>query len=487
METGPKRGLSLFDSTCIIVGIIIGAGIYKTVPGVAGGVSNMAAWLQSHVGGLSLEAWRWLCVLGIWGLGGLLSLFGALGYAELASAFPREGGDYVYLTKSYGRWAGYLFGWTQLTIVRPGDIGAMAFAFATYAVAMLNPFAHDVVVKIIIGFWPTLLFSLQPEEQLALAHKVYAGAAVVILTVINVIGARQGKWTQNILTVVKALGLVAIAGVALIAGQNHPQVEFGGGLPVSVAMILVLFTFGGWNEMAYVAAEVKNPQRNIVRALLLGTVAVTFLYLLVNLAFLYVLGYEGVATSGAVATDCVSSVLRASAGNFIAALVCISALGAVNGLIFTGARITYAMGAEHPAFRPLGRWGARGQTPTAALLLQGAIALGVIVLLGSFLDTLVYTAVAVYSFYLATSIGLIVLRIKRPDVERPYRVLGFPVTTAIFCLVCGYLIYSSVTYAWGNFPKWYGVPKCFVILVVAMVIGVIIYFATEMGRRKSTD
>ncbi len=471
METGPKRGLSLFDSTCIIVGIIIGAGIYQSVPMITGGVATKAAWLHAHFDGLSLETCRWLCVLGIWVLGGLLSLFGALGYAELASAFPREGGDYVYLTKAYGRWAGYLFGWTQLTIVRPGDIGAMAFVFATYFATMWNPFG-------------------QSEEQLALAYKVYAGAAVVVLTIINVIGVRQGKWTQNILTVVKALGLVAIAGVALIAGQNHPQVEFTGGLPISVAMILVLFTFGGWNEMAYVAAEVKNPRRNIVRALLLGTVAVTFLYLLVNVAFLYVLGYEGVATSEAVATDCVSSVLHANAGKFIAALVCISALGAVNGLVFTGARITYAMGAEHAAFRPLGRWGARGQSPTAALLLQGAIALGVVILLGSFLNTLVYTAAAVYSFYLATSIGLIVLRFKERDVERPYRVLGYPLVTIIFCGVCAYLIYKSVTYPYdpyANFPMWYGVPKCFVVLVAALAVGIVIYFATERKKRNRAD
>ncbi len=471
MKTGPKRQLSLFDSTCIIVGIIIGAGIYETVPGVTGGVAAIAAWLHANLGGLSLEAYRWLCVLGIWAMGGLLSLFGALGYAELASAFPRHGGDYVYLTKAYGRWAGYLFGWTQLTIVRPGDIGAMAFVFATYAAAMWNPFGHS-------------------DRQLAVAYRAYAGVAVVVLTLINVIGVRQGKWTQNVLTVVKALGLVAIAAVALIAGQNHPRVEFAGGLPASVALILVLFTFGGWNEMAYVAAEVRNPRRNIVRALLLGTVAVTFLYLLVNVAFLYVLGYEGVATSEAVATSTVASVFHAHAGRLIAALVCISALGAVNGLIFTGARITYAMGAEHPAFRPLGRWGHRGQTPTAALLLQGAIALAVILLLGSFLKALIYTAVAVYSFYLATSIGLIVLRFRRPDVERPYRVLGYPVTTLIFCAVCAYLIYSSIKYAYdpyADFPMWYGVPQCFVILIAALLIGGFIYFATEGGKRKGAD
>jgi amino acid transporter len=464
MPAGPKRELSLFDSTCIIVGIIIGAGIYQTTPGVAGGVAGAAAWIHGTVGLLGLEAWRWVCVLAIWMVGGLLSLFGALGYAELASAYPREGGDYVYLTQAYGRWAGYLFGWVQLVIVRPGDIGAMAFAFATYAVAMWNPFGSS-------------------EQAVSAAGRLYAGAAVLILTLINVMGVRQGKWTQNILTTVKVLGLLAIGAVAFGAtgkSAQGAQAAFTGGLPVSVALIMVLFTFGGWNEMAYVSAEVKNPQRNIVRALLLGTVAVTILYLLINVAFLSVLSYEGFAKSNAVATDCVSTIFPTAGGVLVSTLVCISALGAVNGLIFTGARISYALGAEHPAFRPLGRWDPRSQTPTRALLVQGAIALGLILLLGSFLNALIYTAAAVYAFYLATSAGLVVLRFKQPQIERPYRVTGYPVTTVIFCLVCAYLIHSSITYAWANLPSWYGIPKCFVVLAGALAVGLIIYWLTEV-------
>ena len=464
MPAEPKRQLSLFDSTCIIVGIIIGAGIYQTTPGVAGGVADVAGWIHKTAGLIPLEAWRWVCVLGIWMVGGLLSLFGALGYAELASAYPREGGDYVYLTQAYGRWAGYLFGWVQLVIVRPGDIGAMAFAFATYAAAIWNPIGSS-------------------EHAVSAAGRLYAGAAVLILTLINVMGVRQGKWTQNVLTVVKALGLLAIVGIAF-AGRAESagvvQAGFTGGLPVSVALILVLFTFGGWNEMAYVAAEVKNPQRNIVRALLLGTVAVTVLYLLTNAAFLSVLGYEGFAKSKAVATDCVSTIFPTAGGVLVSALVCISALGAVNGLIFTGARISYALGAEHPAFRPLGRWDPRSQTPTRALLVQGAIALGLILLLGSFLNALIYTAAAVYAFYLATSAGLIVLRFRQPQIERPYRVTGYPVTTIIFCLVCAYLIYSSITYAWANLPSWHGIPKCFVVLAAALILGLMIYWLTEV-------
>ncbi|OHB59270.1 MAG: hypothetical protein A2167_05545, partial [Planctomycetes bacterium RBG_13_46_10] len=414
MPVMPKKELSLFDSTCIIVGIIIGAGIYQMAPDIAAG------------------ARYWWGVPLIWIAGGLLSLFGALGYAELATAYPKEGGDYVYLSRAYGSWAGFLFGWGQLAIIRPGDIAVMAFAFATYARTIYDPLAAHPLYS----------------------QRAFAAAAVIILTIINIIGVKEGKWTQNILTTVKALGLLAIVGVALIAPRGTSSAaETVNPFPLSLAMIFVLFTYGGWNEMAYVAAEVKNPKRNIVRALVLGSIVVTVLYLLVNEAFLHTLGYAGLANSKAVATDSVSTVFPKIGGRFISALVCISALGAVSGLIFTGARISYALGAEHRAFRLVGKWHERTGTPVWALLVQGIIAVGLIVILGSFVDTLLYTAAPVYTFYLATSIAVIVLRHKEPHVERPYRVTGYPLTTIIFCAVCAFLIYSAVSYAWNQKPK----------------------------------
>ena len=508
MSQTPKKALSLFDSTCLIVGIIIGAGIYQMAPDIAKGT------------------FCWWGVLAIWLVGGLLSLCGALGYAELATAYPQEGGDYVYLSRAYGRWAGFLFGWVQLAIVRPGDIAVMAFAFAMYAQAIYDPLA---------------------SSGAAFGRQAYAVAAVVVLTMVNVLGVREGKWTQNLLTSAKALGLLSIVGVAVIAWQVAPtdrpgkpdeqqpgralvaaddlfrtegnttltvpapgvlrndvaarrdslSASLAGEPPkgesfhlrpdgsfrytpeegfrgpaafsyrasdgqsesneatarilvappsLALALIFVLFTFGGWNEMAYVAAEVKNPRRNIVRALVVGTTAVTVLYLLVNAAFLVTLGYGGMAASGKVATDTVSIVFPSVGAVLISALVCVSALGAVNGLIFTGARISYAVGAEHRAFRPLGQWNPRTGTPIRALVLQGAIAVALIVTLGSFVDTILYTAASVYSFYLATSLAVIVLRFKEPQVERPYRVTGYPLTTLVFCAACGFLIYSALVY-----------------------------------------
>jgi len=416
----PTKQLSLFDSTCLIAGIIIGAGIYEVAPAVASATN---------------VAWG---VFALWVVGGLLSLAGAVCYAELATAYPREGGDYVYLTRAYGPWAGFLFGWIQLLIVRPADIAAMAFVFARYGGRLLN---------------------LDPEHA-ELELIVLASGAVVVMTAINIAGVPQGKWTQNLLTVVKALGLVLILAVALFAPE--PSGPFGHAgtdrsLPLNVALILVLFTFGGWNEMAYVAAEVKRPERNIVRALVIGTVVVTGLYLFANLAFMLTLGHAGMVGSEAVAADTVKTVFPAVGDRLIAALICISALGAVNGLVFTGARISYAVGADHRAFRILGRWHSRTGTPIRALLVQAGIAIVVLLVLRKFDETVLYAAAAVYLFYLATTAAVIVLRLKDPDRPRAYRVLGYPFTPIVFAAVCLFLIYSAVTYKPVFALVWIGV------------------------------
>ncbi|MHC4455837.1 MAG: APC family permease [Planctomycetota bacterium] len=429
----PKKELSLFDSTCIIVGIIIGAGIYETAPTVAAGMGS------------------WSGTLSIWLVGGLLALAGALCYGELATAYPREGGDYVYLSRAYGRWAGYLFGWSQLVIIRPGDIALMAFVFGRYAETLYAPFANS--------------------------RTIYAAGAVVVLTVINEVGVKEGKWTQNVLTVIKALGLVAIIAAVFFAGGSaaRPAKPVGltmGGL--ELALILVFFTYGGWNEMAYVAAEVKRPQRNIVRALVLGTIAVTALYVLVNYAFLQVLGYGKMAVSEAVAVEAVASVLPQTAGRAISILICISTLGAVNGLIFTGARISYAMGTEHRVFQGLGKWNRRFGTPMWALAVQGCLSLAIVLLAGSFIDTILYTAPVVWVFFLATGFSVFVLRRKEPQTPRPYKVTGYPVTTIVFCSCCVFMFYSCVSYALAN------KPIGLLMLSGVFLAGVLLYWLSEV-------
>jgi len=445
------------------MGIIIGAGIYQVAPMVAGGTS------------------LWWGFLLIWVVGGLLSLCGAFGYAELASAYPQEGGDYVYLNRAYGPWAGFLFGWIQLIVVRPGDIVGMAFIFATYAKTLYDPF-DGIMVPYHVLPWEAF-----QNADVALSQLAYASLAVVVLTAIHIIGVREGKWTQNVLTVVKSVGLLAIVAVALFAPGGNPIVtaagEFSrGGL--SLALILVLFSFGGWNEMAYVAAEVKDSRRNIARALVLGTSAVTVLYLLVNGAFLYALGYEGVVNSSAVATDTVSTVFPRLGANLVSALICISALGATSGLIFTGARISYAIGTDHRLFGFMGRWNPQTGTPVFALVVQGILAILLVFALGSFVDAILYTAAAVYTFYFATNLAVIVLRFREPDVERPYRVTGYPITTLLFMAVCGFLIYSAVIYK----------PRVALVGLVVLLLGLPIYWlspknttSVESAEDESSD
>jgi basic amino acid/polyamine antiporter, APA family len=407
VSSKPTPQLSLFDSTCLIVGIIIGVGIYQMAPEIARGAGS---------------GWG---VAGLWLAGAVISLAGALCYAELASAYPKEGGDYVYLTRAYGSWAGFLFGWAQLAVVRPGDIAVIAFAFATYARAIYDPLAGTAF----------------PWGQ-----ELYAVSATVLLTSINILGVRKGKWTQNLLTTAKALGLLLLVAAALWARPSSPPVEKAGPLPLSLALILVLFTYGGWNEMAYVAAEVRDPRRNIFRALVAGLAAVTMLYLLVNAAFLRALGYDGLAASNAAAADTMAVVWPQAGGVLISALICLSALGALNGTIFTGARISYALGADHPLFSRAGRWHPRLGTPAVALALQGAIAVTLLLALGSFVNAVLYTAATVYSFYLASTVAVIVLRFKEPAVERPVRVWGYPWVPLVFAGVCAWLIYSAIEY-----------------------------------------
>ena len=297
----------------------------------------------------------WL--IGLWLLGGLLSLIGAVCYAELATAYPKEGGDYVYLTRAFGRSVGFLFAWCQLWIVRPGSIGAMAFLFADYANQI----------------WPRA-----EGPRAAYVLVVYAVGSIVTLTVVNILGVREGKWTQNALTVAKILGLAAIVAV----GFTHPTplaapspAAASSGLTAStfgLAMVFVLFAYGGWNEMAFVSAEVKKPRKNILRALLIGTLAVTGIYVLANLAFVYALGLEG-SRRATVAADVLTLGIGPWAGRAISVLICVSALGAINGQIFTGSRVYYAMGNDHRLYAWLGRWNARRGTPVWSLLIQGAI------------------------------------------------------------------------------------------------------------------
>ncbi|TMQ33272.1 MAG: amino acid permease [Planctomycetota bacterium] len=324
--------LSLWDAVSIIIGIVIGAGIYETTP-----------LIFQQVSGPGLA-------LGVWALGGLLSLIGALCYAELATAYPQSGGDYVYLTRAFGPWMGFLFGWAQLVVIRTGNIGLMAYVFADYAVRLWD-FGQD-------------------------AALIYAVLSVSILSFLNILGIVFGKGTQNLLTLAKVLGLGGILIAGFLAPQTSGQATTAAGSQsgsIGLAMVFVLYTYGGWNDAALVAAEQRNRRRNITLALVIGTSAITLIYLLVNLAYLRGLGFEGVKASRAVAADVLERYFGSNGSRIMCLLVMISALGAMNGMILTGSRVYSAMGADYGLFAWLGKWHPRLGSPLWSILTQFAL------------------------------------------------------------------------------------------------------------------
>jgi amino acid transporter len=446
--TAPKRHLSLFDSTNIIVGIIIGAAIYESTPLIAANVPQRLAlggWEWSIPGVWSLTA--------VWLLGGFLSLVGALCYAELATAYPQEGGDFVYLTRSFGRPIGFLFAWSQLWVVRPGSIGAMAFIFARYA---------DRLVPLKLA----AAFGLPASGESAagasgatdsISLLVYACAAVVVLSAINVAGVREGKWTQNILTVAKVLGLGVITLVGLC--YSAPAVAAPVAAPqgdgnFSLAMIFVLFAYGGWNEMAFVGAEVRNPNKNILRALLLGTVAVAVFYILASVAFVHALGFSGVVASQAVGADVLRLAFGDWADRLISVLIAVSALAAINGQIFTGSRIYYAMGREHRFYRFLGRWHPQWGTPVASLVVQAVIAVAIMIGFGTtkngFQAMVIFTTPIFWLFLSLVGLAVFTLRRHESDASRPYCMPAFPLPPILFYVSCLFMVFSSLRYAIDN-------------------------------------
>jgi len=434
----PKPLLSVTDGVFLTVGMILGALIFKAPSTVAGATSGAGPFLFA------------------WLLGGLVSLCGALVYAELASRHPDTGGEYVFLGRAWGRGVAFLFAWSRMTVVQTGAIAAVAFVFGDYA-------------SEIVRF----------EKNSA---AVWAAISVVALTLLNLVGTLHSKTLQKAMEGALITGLVLFSLAALVKGQNlgTPTATPGGG-SFGFAMIFVLLAYGGWNEAAYLAGEVRDAQRNMTRILVGGVIAVTALYLLVNLGYLAVLGHAGVRDSKAVAAD----VMRAIAGDkgaiLIALLVCVSVLTTINAAIFTGARTTYAFGRDFERFRRLGAWRDTGSTPANAIVLQGAVTL-LLVGLGSttpagFNAMVAYTSPVFWTFFLLT--GLAIFRFRSIEKSSPgFRAPLYPLVPAAFCLMCVYMLYSSIDYLRN--PD-YG-PKFGVAVLgglVVMLLGIPLYFLSK--------
>ena len=405
----PRQTLSVVDATAIIVAIVVGAGIFKTPSIVAAGTGSKAVFLL------------------LWPLGGAISLVGALCYAELASAYPNEGGDYHYFQLSFGGWVAFLFAWARLTVIQTGSIVILAFVFGDYAKQLLPLGPH--------------------------ASAIYAAAAIITLSILNSVSIKHSTRTQNILSGAKILGLLCVCFVGFFLTPTLSLTANSAHIPnstIGLSMVFVLLTYGGWNEIAFASAEFHNVQRDMLRALTWGVLIITVIFVLVNLAYVNVLGLKGVANSEAVAADLMRRILGDPGARFISVLITISTLGAASGTIFTGARTNYALGKTFAPLRFMGRWNGKTNTPLGALLIQGLMALALVIfgeLQRRGFETLVeYTAPVFWLFFLLTGISLFVLRRNDPGRFRPFRVPLYPFTPLLFCAACCYMLWSSLAY-----------------------------------------
>lgn len=409
----PRPSLANLDVVAIVVGLVIGAGIFKTPAVVA-----------MNTGSEELMLLTWL-------LGGAISLAGALCYAELATAFPSTGGEYHFLTRAYGPRLGFLFAWSRLVILQTGSIALLAFVLGDYLSAMLP---------------------LGPR-----ANVWYALATVAALTALNIAGLRASTRAQNALTLATLAGLVAVV-VAGIAGAGSAPAPASASTTsieptLGLAMIFVLLTYGGWNEAAYVSAELR-PGKDMARVLVTSIVIITAVYLLVNLAYLKALGIDAMGRSEIVTADAMRVVFGEAGAVFVSLLIVLAVVTSLNVTILTGARTSHAMARDFPLFGFLGGWSEKLNAPTHALLAQGLVAI-LLVLVGSlarsgFEAMVHYVAPVFWLFFLLTGLSLFVLRWREPAHNRPFRVPAYPFVPLVFIATCAYMLYSSVAYTgWG--------------------------------------
>jgi APA family basic amino acid/polyamine antiporter len=391
------RALGLWETTAIIMGIMIGSAIF-IVP----------AEITREVGSERAALWVWV-------ISGLLSLFGALSFAELAAMLPQAGGQYVYLREAYGHLVSFLCGWAFFLAIQSGGISTVAVGLAQY----------------LAEFFP-----LHPGQQ-----KLVAGLVIVVLTAINYRGVRQGGWAQSVLTGANIGAIVAI--VALGFALVHGPVDNTAALPkpaglgfvsaFGVAMVAALWAYDGWNNGTFAADEVRNPERTLPLGLILGTAAVMLIYILLNLVYYHVLPLSRVAQSPRVAAEAGIRLFGRGGARWVTLAIIIAMLGSLNGMILAGARVYYAMARDGLFFRWCGVVHPRFRTPHLSLLFQAAWAV-LLVLLGTYEQLFTFVIFAGWIFYALTALAVIVLRRKRPDLPRPYRVFGYPYVPAGFVI-----------------------------------------------------
>jgi APA family basic amino acid/polyamine antiporter len=401
----------MIDAAFVVAGSIIGAGIFFVGASVADSVQSKSAFL------------------GLWVLGGLVALAGALSNGELGAMYPRGGGEYVYMRAAYGAPAGFLSGWTAFCIGMPGSIATLAYGFARNVAALVGAASH--------------IFEL-----------VVALAAVVALTAVNALGLGPGKWTQNVLSGTKLVAFAALLVLGLVASPNAraEAVPFVRGVAqeqsarLAVGIVPIMFAYFGWNAATYLAGEIRDPQRNLGRALLLGTAVSVVLYIAVNLVYLRALPLDEMRTTKAVAAASFERLAGRSANSVLTPLVAIAILSSLQATVIGGPRIYRSMAEDGVFFVGLRKLHERTRVPVAGLVVQAAIAC-VLLLSGTFEQLLTFTTFAMTLFATATVAAVFVLRVRRPHAERAFRVAGYPVTPAFFIAANAWLMWSVLAFS----------------------------------------
>lgn len=405
----PQRTLSTFDVVCLISGTVIGAGIYKAPSIVAGQMASGAEFLL------------------VWLIGGLISVVGALCYAELATAYPNAGGEYHYLSKSFGKSIAFFYSWARSTVIITGSIAILSITLGDYMSTLVS-----------LGEYSSYLWAI---------------LVIVVLSMVNLLGIREGKLTQNVLTVAEVLGILAIvyAGFSKheITSMQDLMQRHSESSNYGLAMVFVLLTFGGWNEAAYLSAEVKDEKRGVAKSLLWGLGIVTLLYLLANLAYFSSLGLEGMAKSNAVAYDIFTMAFGKESAMLFSVIVIFSCLNSLNATIIFGARSAFALGRDYSLFAWLGRWHVSGN-PRNSLIAQMLLAIGVVCLAiwtrQGFEAVVEFTAPVFWFFILLVGVAVIRLRQMQPDVLRPFKVPLYPLLPLVFIAVTAWMLWSSLLY-----------------------------------------
>jgi basic amino acid/polyamine antiporter, APA family len=453
-----ERRLNLFDATMIIVGNIIGVGIFTTTGLIADALPNPTL------------------IICVWILGGLLTLCGALTYAELGAALPRAGGEYVFVKEAYGPLFGFLNGWTYFSVVNPGSIAALAIGLS------FN----------VQRFWPriSLTADLASVQLGGLSWGISPGQVLAILIIllfstINYCGVRAGSLTQNLLTLAKLGAILAIAILGLLLGQGNwrhlsmtQSVTAPAGLlgPLSLAMVAVIFAFTGWFTSTYVASEIKEPERNVPYSIIWGTIIVMVVYVLINVAYLYALPVGQMKGVINIAEAAARALFGDSASVCVSLAIIVSILGAINSVVLTAPRIYFAMARDGLFFPAAAQVHPKFRTPANSIVIQ-AIWSCILVLSGSFSQLLTYTVVAMLAFSIMTGSANLVLRRNRPDLGRPYRTFGFPWVPGVFVASYVLILVNTVISR----------PKEGLLGLAIVAMGVPVYFYWKKRPRVDAD